>query len=89
MALSLVFTKRFKKDAKKAQRRGKDLAKMRAAICALQSEEPLAASLQDHALSGDWADHRELHLEPDWLLVYRVAGSDLWLVRTGSHSDLF
>jgi mRNA interferase YafQ len=55
----------------------------------LLAEQPLPANYGDHALKGDWKGWRDLHLEPDWLLLYRVEGSDLRLARTGTHADLF
>jgi mRNA interferase YafQ len=51
--------------------------------------EELAASYKDHPLKGDWSGCRDAHIEPDWLLIYRVVGDELHLVRTGSHADLF
>lgn len=45
--------------------------------------------LKDHALSGDWKDHRECHLKPDLLLIYRITDDGITLVRLGSHSELF
>ena len=46
---------------------------------------------RDHNLTGKWQGYRECHIQPDWLLVYRISDDDLVLVltRTGSHSDLF
>jgi mRNA interferase YafQ len=44
---------------------------------------------KDHPLKGNWKGYRDAHIEPDWLLIYRVAGDELHLVRTGSHADLF
>ena len=49
----------------------------------------MAAHYSDHPLRGPWSGYREAHIEPDWLLIYRVAGEELQLARTGSHSDLF
>ena len=53
--------------------------------------ETLPEKNRDHALSGDWVGHRECHILPDWLLVYRIEDNVLvlTLVRTGTHSDLF
>ena len=51
--------------------------------------EELPASYKDHPLKGDWKGYRDAHLEPDWPLIYRVVGDELYLVRTGSHADLF
>ena len=51
--------------------------------------EPLPPRLKDHPLTGDWRGWRDLHIEPDWLLLYKIEGNDLILARTGSHADLF
>jgi mRNA interferase YafQ len=51
--------------------------------------EELAASYQDHPLKGAWKGYRDAHIEPDWLLIYRLVGHELRLARTGSHADLF
>lgn len=51
--------------------------------------EPLPPRLKDHPLTGDWRGWRDLHIEPDWLLLYKIEGDDLILARTGSYSDLF
>jgi mRNA interferase YafQ len=80
---------KFRRDVKLAQRRGKDMKKLRAAILLLIEGNPLPPFYKDHPLSGDWELHRDCHLEPDWLLLYKIDGDDLYLVRTGSHSDLF
>ena len=59
-------------------------------IKALVMDKPLAPRLRDHDLTGDWVNHRECHLKPDLLLIYRMVGEDtLILVRLGSHSELF
>ena len=87
--LTVVPTHRFLKETKLAQRRGKDLQKLEAVIVLLANGSELPQRLRDHALSGDWSHHRECHIEPDWLLIYSVAGEELRLVRTGTHADLF
>lgn len=79
----------FKRDVKRAEKRGKDMAKLRAVIMLIMSGEPLPAALKDHALQGEYRGFRDLHIEPDWLLIYRIDGDQLQLARTGSHSDLF
>ena len=57
----------------------------------LSRGEPLPGKNRDHALTGDWVGHRECHILPDWLLVYRIENDVLvlTLARTGTHSDLF
>ena len=84
-----VRSTQFKRDVKRAKRRGKDLAKLRPSLTALIQKEPLPARYRDHPLRGLWQGYREFHIEPDWLLIYRVKDDELHLVRTGSHADLF
>jgi mRNA interferase YafQ len=79
----------FRHDVKLAQKRGKDMAKLRDVISLLVEEDPLSARYNDHPLGGEWKHYRDCHLEPDWLLIYKIDGGDLYLVRTGTHSDLF
>lgn len=88
--LSVEYTQRFKRDAKRLKRRGLDLSRLDSAILLLRKQEELPDSLQDHALVGNYSGHRECHVAPDWLLIYRIDDEALVLtaVRTGSHSDL-
>ena len=79
----------FKRDVKLAKKRGKDMAKLRDLILLLAEGTPLSSNYKDHPLSGEWKHYRDSHIEPDWLLLYRVDGNDLYLVRTGTHADLF
>ena len=85
----LRFTGAFRKDRKRASRRGKDLHKLDAIMGRLAQAERLDARHHDHKLGGAWEDFRECHVEPDWLLIYRVVGDEITFVRTGTHSDLF
>lgn len=87
--LALDFTNQFKKDLKLYKKRGKNLAKLDAVIKLLQEEKPLPPKNQNHKLEGDYVDHWECHIEPDWLLIYFKTSKTLTLVRTGTHSDLF
>jgi mRNA interferase YafQ len=89
MPLEVFVTSQFKRDIKLAQRRGKDMSKLRDVIDMLVIGDDLPLSRRDHALSGGWAHHRECHVQPDWLLIYRVREVTLFLDRTGSHADLF
>ena len=91
--LKVEFTSQFKKDYKRAIKRGcnpKDLEKV---ITMLVNEEPLPKRYRDHGLANSrgYMDVRECHIEPDWLLIYKVVKDALILrlIRTGSHSDLF
>jgi mRNA interferase YafQ len=87
--LTPVTSGRFKKDVKRAQKRGKDMAKLKAVLQLLLAGEPLPAEFRDHPLKGEWSGFRDVHVESDWLLLYRVEGEELQLARTGSHSDIF
>lgn len=87
--LTPVWSGRFKRDVRRAQRRGKEMDKLKAVLSLLVEEKPLSASYRDHPLKGDWHGFRDLHIEPDWLLLYRVEGKELQLARTGTHADLF
>jgi mRNA interferase YafQ len=79
----------FRRDVKLAVKRGKNTAKLREIILLLAEGDPLPTRYKDHPLSGDWKHHRDCHIEPDWLLIYKIDGDDLYLVRTGTHADLF
>lgn len=87
--LTPVRSSQFKRDVRKARARGKELSKLRALLKLLIEREPLAARHRDHPLRGNWKGYREAHIESDWLVIYRVEGDELNLVRTGTHSDLF
>jgi mRNA interferase YafQ len=82
-------TSQFKRDVRRMQRRHKDLGKLKTVLESLVREETLAPRYRDHVLVGQYRGTRECHLEPDWLLVYESGESEIVLVRTGAHSDLF
>lgn len=84
-------TTQFKKDYKLAMKRGLKISLLDEIITKLSLGEPLDESNRDHPLSGNWAGHRECHILPDWLLIYRIEDDVLVLTlsRTGTHSDLF
>jgi mRNA interferase YafQ len=86
---ALVPSARFRKDVRRAEKRGKDMAKLRTVLTMLAREEALPSEYRDHGLRGDWIGFRDLHIEPDWLLLYRIEGDEVQLARTGTHSDLF
>ena len=79
----------FKRDVRKAEKRGKDMTKLRAILSLLIEEMPLPEQCRDHPLKGEWTGYRDAHIEPDWLLVYRISGDEVELVRTGTHADIF
>jgi mRNA interferase YafQ len=82
-------TKQFKKDIKRAQKRGKDFEKLKAVIDLLLLEKPLPPKNRDHQLGGNWVVHRDCHIELDWILIYKIHSDEIRLERTGTHSDLF
>lgn len=91
MKRDIVWTAQFKKDYKLAMKRHLDIELLDDIIRALSRGETLPQKNKDHSLSGEWAGHRECHIQPDWLLIYRIDDDVLVLTlsRTGTHSDLF
>jgi mRNA interferase YafQ len=89
MALQIRPTSAFERDVRRALKRGKDLDKLDAVVSTLQAGRPLAARCRAHPLRGSWAGHWDCHVEPDWVLLYKVTAEALVLVRTGTHADLF
>lgn len=89
--LDIVWTTQFKKDYKQAMKRHLDIDLLDDIIRALANSKMLPNKNKDHALTGDWVGHRECHIQPDWLLIYRIENDLLVLTlsRTGTHSDLF
>jgi len=85
----ILRTSQFKRDVKKARKRGKDTDRLKTVIALLVQGRTLPAKYKDHQLKGMFKDCRECHVEPDWLLIHRIEANVLQLVRTGSHSDLF
>ena len=79
----------FKKDYKRCLKRGCDVEALHGIIEQLSAGKKLDTKYKDHALLGEYKDCRECHLEPDWLLIYRLTESEVILIRTGKHSDLF
>lgn len=80
-----------KKDYKLAMKHNLNIELLDNIIRKLANGEPLPAMNRDHALTGNWIGYRECHIQPDWLLVYRIENDllVLTLARTGTHSDLF
>ena len=91
MKYSIQITTQFKKDYKQAVKRGCDITKLKKVISMLADGEKLPQKYSDHALKGIFSGYRECHIEPDWLLIYKISEDVLVLslYRTGSHSDLF
>lgn len=89
--LKIKYHSSFKRDYKRLKKRGMNMELLHQAIELLVMNKTLPARYRDHALIGDYRGYRELHVTPDWLLIYKVERENLILVltRTGSHSDLF
>jgi mRNA interferase YafQ len=82
-------TSQFKQDVKRMERRGKDFVVFKAIVGDLIEGQDLRPKYRDHALPGQYAGTHECHIEPDWLLIYELTSSEVVLVRTGTHTDLF
>lgn len=84
-------TTKFQKDLKRASKRGYNINILLEVIKKLAAGEELPAKNRDHALSGIYSGCRECHIFPDWLLIYEMENESLflYLLRTGTHSDLF
>ena len=93
MIKSIRRTPSFKRDYKRVMRKHYDENQFTEALSALISEDIklLATKFKDHALTGEWKGYRELHIQKDWLLIYKIDAGELQLVltRTGSHDELF
>ncbi|MCC5842587.1 MAG: type II toxin-antitoxin system YafQ family toxin [Opitutales bacterium] len=87
--MRLAQTAQFKKDLKKQIKRGKNPEKILEVVRILQEGKELPEKYKDHPLRGRWLNRRDCHIEPDWILIYRVSPEELRLERTGTHSDLF
>lgn len=88
---TVKITSQFKKDYKLALKRGMKITLLEDVITTLSMGKPLPDKNKDHALTGNWIGHRECHILPNWLLIYRIENNVLvlTLARTGTHSDLF
>ena len=87
--MELRFTAKFKRDYERAKKRGKDISKLESALEALVRGEALPEAMRDRSLGGTYRGHRECHIEPDWLLIYRIDEDGLVLVatRTGNQAS--
>ncbi len=83
------YANQFKKDVKLALKRGYNMENLYKIMKALENEEILDAKHKEHRLIGSYIGYLECHIEPDWLLIYKIIGQDLYFARTGTHPDLF
>ena len=91
MKYSIERTAQFKRDFKLAEKQGLDMTELAKVIMILANGDRLPDKYRDHELQGNYKDYRECHIEPDWLLIYKISSNILVLslVRMGSHSRLF
>jgi len=87
--LTVHYSNKFNKDLKRLQKSSEDMERLIALIKILKNNVNLPEKFRDHQLKGKYAHHRECHIKPDLLLIYKLEGEKLILVRAGSHSDLF
>jgi mRNA interferase YafQ len=87
--LKLNSTTKFKKDLKLCMKRNYNISLLQNVVDTLRIPAPLQERNRDHSLTGNHSGERECHIEPDWLLIYQATSTDLYLIRTGTHSDLF
>src|SRR5258708_4384017 len=66
------YSTQFQRDVKRAQKRGKDLAKLKELLAILIADQPPSPRYKDHAIKNNWSRYRDAHIEPDWLLIYRI-----------------
>ncbi len=87
--MKILYTTQFKKDYKRIKKQQKDIHKLSYVVDKLTSAKSLDEKHLEHQLIGGWKDHRECHIGPDWILIFRFTKDELILERTGSHSELF
>ena len=89
--LTISYHTKFRRDFKRIVKRGYDIRLLEKVVGILVSGQPLPPQYRDHDLKGDYPGCRECHITPDWLLVYAADDRELvlYLMRTGTHSDLF
>jgi mRNA interferase YafQ len=81
----------FKNERKLMEKRRKDMDKLTEVMAMIINEQPLLPQHKNHPLHGDYQGWWECHIEPDWLLIYRIdkEGNEVIFDHTGSHSDLY
>jgi mRNA interferase YafQ len=85
----IEYSGQFKRDLKRIKKRGKDMHEIRTLMKFLIVGDDLPEIFLVHPLKGNWKGCRDLHIQPDWILIYRLIENIVRFERTGSHSDLF
>jgi mRNA interferase YafQ len=78
----------FGKDVKRMVLQGRDIMKMFYPLFVLLNSQPLSPQYRDHPLKGKWKGYRDFHIEPNWVVIYRITEDFLFLARTGTHSEI-
>lgn len=87
--LKVRYSSKFNRDFKTCLKRNYNMERLEQVIDILKIPDKLPIKNEDHKLSGNYANYRECHVAPNWLLIYRQTDSELELHRTGTHADLF
>lgn len=89
--MNIVYSNQFKRDTKKMQKHGKNMSKFKVVVELLMEQKEMPKIFCDHPLKGNWNGYRDLHIESDWVLIYKVDLTNNYIrfERMGSHSDLF
>lgn len=82
------YSARFKRDYKLCKKRGRDMQKMQYILSILALGETIPERYKDHPLKSNWKGYRDIHIEPDWILIYKLEGAVILLAATGTHSDI-
>lgn len=85
----IEYSGQFKRDVKQLQRRGKDMEKLKVLLNLVIADDVLPAGYLCHPLRGNWKGFWDAHVEPDWLLIYKLTDTLVRFERTGRHADLF
>ena len=86
--MNICFSNKFQRDCIRMEKRGKDLAKIQQLVELLVNNQALPVSYRDHILSGRHKYVHDVHIAPDWIVLYEVKSETINFIRTGSHSDL-
>ncbi|MFH1831860.1 MAG: type II toxin-antitoxin system YafQ family toxin [bacterium] len=87
--LAPIYRRQSNKDVVMSVKRGKDMGELKVIIELLLNQKPLPPKNRNHKLKGEFRDYWECHIEPNWLLIYKKTKTEIILIRTGKHADLF
>jgi mRNA interferase YafQ len=87
--LEIRIGKKFKKDVQRMKKRGANIKLLKTTIENILMGHQLPEKYKEHPLIGQYANYKECHISPDWILIYRIKDNTVYFYRTGTHSDLF